>query len=261
VVMTPSTATTMDERRLGIPDLKPTDFYVYMSVSAAAVAFLGFAPTYWAPLITGTFKGHPVLHLHAAVFFSWTLFVVLQTWLAASGRVARHRTLGMAGVSFATAMTIFGFLATVAQVRSFAAAGYRETGEAFAIVPVASIVFFAITFICAVANIRRPEWHKRLMLLATISILDAPIARWLVVFLAPPDASGPPPVGVEILPAAAVAMLLAVAVVHDWRTRGRPHSAYVAGGLAFVTVKVLQVPVSERPVWHAVAGWLLAFAG
>jgi hypothetical protein len=260
--MRPSAATTMDERRLSIPDLKAkTDFYVYMSISAAAVAFLGFAPTYWAPLITGTFKGHPVLHLHAAVFFSWTLFVVLQTWLAASGRVARHRTLGMAGVSFATAMTIFGFLATVAQVRSFAAAGYRETGEAFAIVPVASIVFFAITFICAVANIRRPEWHKRLMLLATISILDAPIARWLVVFLAPPDASGPPPVGVEILPAAAVAMLLAVAVVHDWRTRGRPHSAYVAGGLGFVAVKVLQVPVSETPAWHSLVGWLLAFAG
>jgi hypothetical protein len=251
----------MDERPLSMAALKATSFYVYMSVSAAAVAFLGFAPTYWAPLMTGTFKGHPVIHLHAAVFFSWTLFVVLQTWLAASGRIAWHRTLGMAGISLATLMTIFGFLVTITQVRSLAAAGYRETGEAFAIFPVASIAFFAITFILAVANIRRPEWHKRLMLLATISILDAPIARWFIVFLAPPDASGPPPVGADILPAAVIVMLLAVAVVYDWRTRGRLHPAYVAGGLGFVAIKVLQVPVSETPVWHAVAGWLLALAG
>jgi hypothetical protein len=251
----------MDERQHGIVDLKSTSFYLYMSVSAAAVAFLGFAPTYWAPLMTGTFKGPPVIHLHAAIFFTWTVFVVLQTWLAASGRVARHRTLGMAGISLATLMTIFGLLVTITQVRSLVAAGYRETGEAFAIVPVASIVFFATTFILAVANVRRPEWHKRLMLLATISILDAPIARWFIVLLAPPDASGPPPVGADILPAAVIAMLLAVAVVYDWRTRGRPHRAYVVGGLAFVAIKVLQVPASETPVWHAVAGWLLALAG
>jgi hypothetical protein len=259
--MRPSRAIAIDERPLSIVDLKATSFYVYMSVSAAAVAFLGFAPTYWAPLMTGTFKGHPVIHLHAAVFFSWALFVVLQTWLAASRRIAWHRTLGMAGVMLASLMTILGFLVSIMQMRSLAAAGYRETGEAFAIVPLASIVFFAITLILAVANIHRPEWHKRLILLATISILDAPIARWFVVFLAPPDASGPPPVGVDILTATVVAMLLAVAVVYDWRTRRRPHSAYMVGGLAFVTVKVLQVPVSETPAWHAVAGWLLALAG
>jgi hypothetical protein len=150
----------MDKSLLGIVDLKATRFYVYMSVSATVVAFLGFAPTYWAPLMSGTFKGHPVIHLHAAIFYSWTLFVVLQTWLAASGKIARHRTLGMAGISLATAMTIFGLLVAIAQMGSFAAAGYADAGEAFAIIPIASIVFFAITFILAIANIRRPEWHK-----------------------------------------------------------------------------------------------------
>jgi hypothetical protein len=259
--MRPSTATTMDERPLSILALKATNFYVYMSVSAALVAFLGFAPTYWAPLMNGTFKGHPVIHLHAAVFYSWALFVVLQTWLAASGKIARHRTLGIAGVSLATAMTIFGFLVAIAQMGSFAAAGYREAGEAFAIIPVSSITFFAITFIFAIANIRQPEWHKRLMLVATISVLEAPISRWFAVFLAPPDASSPPPVAVDILPATVVAMLVGVAVVYDWRTRGRPHSAYVTAGLAFMTLKVLQVPMSGTPVWHAVAWWLLALAG
>jgi hypothetical protein len=167
----------------------------------------------------------------------------------------------MVGVSLATAMTIFGFLAAITLMETLAASGQRIRGETFAIVPVANLVFFAITFILAVANVRRSEWHKRLMLVATLSILDAPIARWFMVFMAPPDASGPPPVGVDILPAAVVALLVVVAVVYDWRTRGRPHAVYVAGGLAFVAIKVLQVPVSETGAWHAVAGWLLGLAG
>jgi hypothetical protein len=88
--MRPSTATTMDERRLRTLDLKATNFYVYMSVSAAAVAFLGFAPTYWAPLMTGAFKGHPVIHLHAAVFFSWTLLDRVAPDAGHGRRFVRH---------------------------------------------------------------------------------------------------------------------------------------------------------------------------
>jgi hypothetical protein len=66
-------------------------FYFFMSLVCAAIALLGFAPTYWAPLIAGSFKGHPIVHIHALIFFSWTLFFVFQTWLASSGRVGRHR--------------------------------------------------------------------------------------------------------------------------------------------------------------------------
>jgi hypothetical protein len=252
---------TLDGRPLGLANAKATNFYLYMSISSAAVAFLGFAPTYWAPMMTGTLKVPPVIHLHGAVFFSWTLFVALQTWLAASGRIAWHRTAGMLGVSLATAMAILGVLAAIRSMESAAAIGYVDAGKSFAIVPLASIVFFAVTFILAVANIRRPEWHKRLMLVATISILDAPAARWFLTFMAPPDAVGPPPVAVDILPALVAAMLLAIAILFDWRTRGRPHPAYLAGGAAYLAVKAVQIPVSETPVWHAVAGWILALAG
>src|SRR5947209_6576711 len=90
-----------------------TNFYFYMALSCAAVAFLGFAPTFWFPLATRSFTAGPIIYMHGAVFFSWTLFFCLQTWLAASGRVMRHRAVGMIGVSFATAMTIFGTLAAI----------------------------------------------------------------------------------------------------------------------------------------------------
>jgi hypothetical protein len=51
-----------------------------------------------------------------------------------------------------------------------------------------------------------------------------------------------------------------VAIVHDWRTRGRPHPVYVYGGLALVAVKFLNWPISLTPAWHAFAGGILALA-
>ena len=235
-------------------------FYFYMALSCAAVAFLGFAPTYWVPMARGAFKAGPIVHIHGLVFFAWTLFFVFQTWLAATGRIARHRATGMIGVSFATAMTIFGILAAINVMKLSASIGQRDEGIAFAIVPLSGIAFFAIVFAWAVAVVRQPEMHKRLMLLAGISILDAAVARWFLTFLAPPGAVGPPPVSVTIAPALVACLLLVVALVVDWRARGRPHPVYVYGGLALVCLKVLNLPISASSAWHAFAGGMLSLA-
>ncbi len=58
-------------------------FYFYMALSCTAVAFLGFAPTYWLPMAARTFKSNPIVHIHGLVFFCWTLFFCFQAWLAA----------------------------------------------------------------------------------------------------------------------------------------------------------------------------------
>ena len=115
-------------------------------------------------------------------------------------------------------------------------------------------------FAIAIAFTRRPEIHKRLMLVAGVSILDAAVARWFLTFLAPAGPPGPPPVAVTILPALVASLLLVVAIVRDWRTRGRPHPAYVYGGGALLAVKVLNWPISATAVWHSFAGGTLALA-
>jgi hypothetical protein len=235
-------------------------FYFYMALSCMAVAFLGFAPTYWLPVAKGSFPAMPVVHFHGLLFFAWTLYFVFQTWLAASGRIARHRTMGMIGVSLATAMTIFGFLVAVNAMKRSAAAGLTDEGIAFAIVPLSGILFFAVVFTLAVAATRHPETHKRLMLLAAISLLDAAVARWFLTFMAPPGPPGPPPVPVTIAPAFVAYLLLAVAIVFDWRTCGRPHPVYLYGGAALIAVKLLNWPISVTPAWHSFAGGILALA-
>src|SRR5687768_16757978 len=84
-------------------------FYVWMATAGVLIAFVGFAPTYWLQLAPGTFVGSPLLHLHGWLFAAWPLYLLLQTAFVARGRVARHRTWGLLGVSLATAMVLVGF--------------------------------------------------------------------------------------------------------------------------------------------------------
>jgi hypothetical protein len=224
------------------------------------VAFLGFAPTYWLPLASRSFSASPVIHFHGLLFFAWTLYFAFQSWLAASGKIARHRTLGIAGVSLATAMTIFGFLVAVNAMKRSAAIGQTDEGIAFVIVPLSGILFFAVVFALAIAAIRKPETHKRLMLLAGISLLDAAVARWFLTFLAPPGPVGPPPVEVTIAPAFVAYLLLVVAVMFDWRRQRRVHPVYVWGGAALLAIKLLNWPISTTAAWHGFAGGILALA-
>ena len=63
------------------------------------VAFGGFIPTYWAPVAAGTFKAPPVIHIHGFLMFSWTVFFLIQTALAAAGRTRDHRSWGLAGTA------------------------------------------------------------------------------------------------------------------------------------------------------------------
>src|SRR5882757_10303070 len=105
-------------------------FYFYMALACMAVAFLGFAPTYFVPLASRSFSASPIVHFHGLLFFAWTIFFAFQTWLAASGKITRHRTIGMIGVSMATAMTIFGFLVAVNAMKRSAAIGLTNEGIA-----------------------------------------------------------------------------------------------------------------------------------
>ena len=148
------------------------DFYTWMSAAFVATAFLGFIPTYFEPMAQGKFQANPVVHLHGVAFFGWTLFALVQTSLVPAGKTALHRSVGLIGVSYATLLTVLGLLAALNSLNTATVMGFGAQGEAFLIVPLLVIVTFAVLFTAAIANIRRPEVHKRLMLLATVSVLN-----------------------------------------------------------------------------------------
>jgi uncharacterized membrane protein YozB (DUF420 family) len=233
-------------------------FYVHMALACLAVVLIGFAPTYFVPMAAHAARFDPVLHIHGLIFFSWSLYFILQTWVAASGQVARHRMTGLIGVSLATAMVIFGVLAAIHSMQAPAAAGHPEIGQAFAIVPLTNITFFAILIVLALVNVRRPEWHKRLMLMAAIFILGAAAARWFLTFLPVPR---PPSVVYTMGPEFLTFLLIVPALLHDWRTRGRLHPVYVVGASARLALIVLRVPFSGTHAWHSIAAWAYGLTG
>lgn len=267
------TATTTDGASRAVA--ARTRFYLWTAVAMAATAFLGFAPTFWIPLAQGVPERIAVLAIHGALFFGWTLLLIYQAWLVTSGNVARHREVGMIGVSLATAMTIFGALAAINSAKRAMALNFAEAGETFMIVPMAALLSFTVLAVAAIYNVRRSEWHKRLMLSATAVILDAAIARPFIVYIVmgghmPPfegtlglaGFNGPPPPVAGVLPPALACLLFIVAgMIRDWRALGKVHPAYWwAGGFA-LAVQLLKIPFSNTALWHDTARFLVSLAG
>lgn len=236
-------------------------FYVLMAYACALVAFIGFTPTYWAPVVTGSFPGPPILHLHGLLFSAWMLFFIIQTTLAATGRVKHHRALGLFGIALATAMLIIGIIAQLHSLKVGIAAGLEFENRTFSIVPISIVIFFAGAVGVAIANIPRPEIHKRLMLVATISILPPAIARLIALMVSLPISPGhPPPIVFSLIPSFVSDLLLIAAIIYDWRTRGRPHPTYLVAGSALVVLQVVRVPLGATPEWHLFTSWLQSFA-
>src|SRR5688572_21271790 len=99
-------------------------FFPRMAYVCAAVGVLGFTPTYWLPLLSGTLDLPPILHLHAFVFYAWLALFVVQSRLAAARRLSNHRELGVASVAVVTAMCFVGTAAAVQSLRLADEAGF-----------------------------------------------------------------------------------------------------------------------------------------
>ncbi|HEU5086314.1 MAG TPA: hypothetical protein VFT99_02670, partial [Roseiflexaceae bacterium] len=158
-------------------------FYSSMAIGMALTVLIGFGPTYYTKLLgdapMATFSGEPItplVHTHGLLFTAWVLLFIVQTALVAQHRVAIHRRLGIAGALLAGLMVVVGVLAAL----KMAARGTAPPGIhplSFALVPLGDMFFFAV-FVAAALRMRaNREAHKRLMLLAYVSIIVAAVAR------------------------------------------------------------------------------------
>ena len=227
-----------------------------MAYACAAVGVIGFVPTFWLPLLTGRLTVPPILYLHAGVFYSWLALFVAQSRLVATRQISRHRTVGVAGVSLVTAMCFVGTLAAVSSMRAAEAAGFVVEARAFSIVPLTGIAFFAVLFAIALLNVSRPDVHKRLLLVATVSLLNAAVGRLFILALgmpSPATAVEPPPVFVTVLPGLIADALLIPALLYDRRHLGHVHRTYWLAGAALIASQVLRVPLAATAVWQSVA--------
>jgi hypothetical protein len=217
-------------------------FYVGMAIAIAILVFAGFSRTYFLKSYFGSPNLSLLLHIHGVVFTTWVLFLLAQTTLVATGRTYIHRRMGVAGAVLAVLLVVVGSLTAILRVKGGSAPVPGVSGLSFLAIPLFDMLLFAILVGAALYFRRRLEAHKRLMLLATITLLGAPIARfhW-----------GGPPTFFGLSDLFIVAML-----VYDLATRRKIHPATLWGGLLIVASQPLRLMISGTPAWLAFAGWL-----
>ena len=222
-------------------------FYVGMAVAFAITVFVGFSRSYFLKGWYGTPELSRLLHLHGLVFTTWVLFFVAQTALVASGRTYLHRRMGVAGAVLALLVLVVGTTVAIMRVKSGRASPIPGVPAlSFLAIPLFDMIVFAILVGTALYFRRRLEAHKRLMTLAMISLLAAPIAR-IHFPLLPPG----PPTFFGLADLFIVALL-----IYDLVTRRKVHPATMWGGLLVVASQPLRLVIAGTPAWMAFARWI-----
>jgi hypothetical protein len=222
-------------------------FFSAMAVLILATVFVGFARTYF---LAGVFRAHLpnlLIHIHGAAFTCWILLLVTQTALVSAHRVDIHRKLGLAGFALACAMIALGLAAATNSLsRNFAPPGSPFTPQQFYIVPISAMAMFTVLIACAYAYRMKPAAHKRLILLATFALMDAPTGR--------------PPFDVithhQFLDCIFVYGFLLLLVAYDMWSIRKLHVATILGGLFIFVVTMTRIPIGMTHPWLAFAGWI-----
>ena len=217
-------------------------FYGLAALAAALIAFAGFARTYYlggafdAPKLPG------LVHLHGLVMTAWIVLFAVQAGLVAARRVDLHRKLGVAGAVLAALVVVVGIATAVDGARRGVSPGPPPL--VFLAIPLGVILVYGALVTAAIANRRRPDWHKRLMLLAAISVLTPAIARIPIDAL---QAGG-------IVAFMGLTDLFAIAcIAWDTARNRRLHPAFLRGGLFLVLSHPAMLALAGSAFWMEIA--------
>jgi hypothetical protein len=223
-------------------------FFAGMAVVSLVVIFTGFARTYY---LAGIFKAplpNLLVHVHGAVFSLWVLLFITQVSLITVHRADLHRRLGMFGFGLACLMVILGVLVATDRLVRHAANPGTETVEevrAFYAIPLADMLMFSTFVYLGFRNRTHPAVHKRLMLFATLALLDAGFDRWSIF----------DPYPLPVVHVVCFLPLLAVLMAYDWWSTGKLQRVTLWASCFLVAVQQLRHPLSHTAVWQAFATW------
>jgi hypothetical protein len=227
-------------------------FYTFMTLAIFAAVYVGFARTFflrpWFPEAAAASPPEPFFYFHGVVFTAWFVMLVLQPALVGLGRRDLHAAWGRVGAAVAAALVVVGIVGTlIAARRPGGFIGVPIPPERFAVIPLTDLALFTLFVSRAILKRRDAQSHKRLMLLGSICLIGAAIARWPVVFT-----SGGP-----VLMFVLVDLFLLPLVVWDLRTRGSLHPATLWGGLLIVLSQPLRLWLSGTEAWLGLMSRLL----
>lgn len=231
-------------------------FFLSMMAALLVLVAWGFAPSFYlrhwlAPPPThidrpGWFGWTFIIH--GVLFTLWMLLFCVQTILIGSKRLRWHKQIGKAVYPLYFAMiavgTFVGFLG--------AKYGFHDVpfdSLTFSALPWIVLAVFALLGWAGIHERKDPQRHKRLMLLATIAIADAGIARVTVFQHFLPPWLDP------------TVFMIVPLIAWDMATLHRVHRTTVRGGLLVAAALLLSVPVGMTRPWHMLVGSVLGLHG
>lgn len=218
-------------------------FYLMMSLILTGIVLLGFSHTVPSDLAAPGFPA--VLWLHAGVFGAWVLLFMVQPTLALRGSLALHRWLGWLGLALGCCMVVLGAVAVLLALWAGQTPPFYP--HAFFLVRgFVGLALFAGLLAAGIALRRKADWHKRLMLCASIPVIIPALERAMPI----PLMGAAWPLAVD----AAADLLVSAGPVTDFIVGRRVHPAYLAGVGAIIGSQLLVYLLS----YSALAPLLLA---
>ena len=208
-------------------------FYSRMALLLVALVLLGFGPSFYLRGIVPSYPRPnptlpPAVIFHGLVFSTWMALIIAQTQLIAARKHSTHMQLGKAGMLFAILMIPVMYLTAVWQVARANQPPFTDP-LTWTIVPLATIIPFAVLVWNGWQKRRDVQTHKRLMLCAAILVMMGPTFGRLPI--APPTVIG---FTIQVL----IGFLLFVPlIIWDRKSVGQVHPATKFGiGMAALWV-------------------------
>ena len=220
--------------------------YTWAALIALLVIFTGFARTYYLKAAFGTPDLSILKHIHGVVMTAWFTLFLVQARLVATGRTSTHRKLGALGAVLAALVVIVGTATAIIGARNGSTPGPPPL--VFLAIPLGDMIVFLTLVSAAMLYRRRPDFHKRLMLVASLSMLTAALAR---IPLDGFQAGG--------LPAffGAMDLLLLACLAFDTIRNRRLHPAFAAAVGFVIVSQAARFLIAGTPQWRSFASWLV----
>ena len=122
--------------------------------------------------------------------------------------------------------------------------------KVFYIIPMTDMLVFATLVFFAFRARSKPPAHKRLILVATVALMIAAIARWPLALV------HRNPIRAALLSY----LFLLILVAYDlWSTR-KVYRATLWAGAFLIFVQQVRIPIGKTAAWHAFATWAQSLA-
>jgi hypothetical protein len=212
----------------GIVNRTRASFFFVAHVALLLVVLVGFAPSFFLRAAFHHTRQLPtILYAHGAVLTVWFAVTVVQGWMIRTQRQRLHQWLGYFAMGYAVIVILFG---TVANLMMNSEIDSPESAENIVVWGnFFTLMMFAVFVTLAFVFRRKPQAHKRLMLLASMSIVGPALAR----FPRWPIFAGGPEAGRNYAIAGLLTMF-ALLLAYDVVVRRKPHPASWVGMVAIL---------------------------